>query len=135
RQGGAPAAAEYLPAVDAQLDPQRLDVLDQVPRGVVDQVRIRGGAAATALVEQHDPVLLRVVEATHLVAAAATRPTVQQHHRFAFRVPALLVLERVALVDGKGTGVVGLDLGIQAAHARARCGGPPSLAAPCERRS
>ena len=42
RQGGTPAAAEDLPTIDLQLFSQLLYVRDQVPGGVIDQVRMRG---------------------------------------------------------------------------------------------
>src|SRR3546814_4313746 len=74
-------------------------------------------SAGAALVEQHDAVLRRVVEAPHLRAAAAARTAVQQHHRLAPGIAALLVMERVAVVDFELAGVEGFDLGIERAHA------------------
>src|SRR5690606_40530380 len=117
RKGRAPAAAEDLPALDAELATQLLDVLDEVPGGVVHEVGVRGGAPGAALVEQHDAILRRVVETAHLCAAAAAGAAVQQHHRLAVRIAALLVVELVAAIDLEGAGLVGLDLGVQGAHA------------------
>ena len=77
---------------------------------------MRSRPAGAALVEQDDPVLGRIVEATHLGAAAAARAAMQQHHRLAVRVAALLVIELVARIDLEDAGVVGLDFGIQRAH-------------------
>src|SRR3546814_888182 len=74
-------------------------------------------SAGAALGEQHDAVLRRVVEAPHLRAATAARAAVQQHHRLAPGVAALLVMERVAVVDFELAGVEGFDLGIERAHA------------------
>ena len=69
-----------------------------------------------ALVEQHDAVLRRIVETAHLRTAAAARAAVQQHDRFAVGIAALLVIQRMAVVDAQRAAVVGLDLGIQGAH-------------------
>src|SRR5690606_39297654 len=75
------------------------------------------------LVEQDDAVLRRVVEAAHLVGTATARAAVQQHHRLAIGIAALLVIEDVAVIDAEGAGVEGFDLGIQRAHAdAASCG-------------
>src|SRR5690606_27120747 len=76
----------------------------------------RGTAGAT-LVEQHDAVLRRIVEAPHLGVATAARSAVQQHHRLAVGVAALFVVKRMALVDFELAGVEGFDLGIERAHA------------------
>src|SRR5207342_523613 len=116
RQGGTPRAAEHLPALDAELAAHLLDVRDQVPGGVVDEIRVRRGASATALVEQDDAVLHRIVETPHLVAAARAGPAVQHYHGLAVWIAALLVIERVSFVDLEGASVVGLDLGKERAH-------------------
>ena len=74
---------------------------------------MRFGSACSALVEQDDAVLLRVVEATHIVAAAAARPTMNHHYRLAPRIAALLVVQTVALIDLQIAVVVGLHCGMQ----------------------
>ena len=95
---------------------QALDVGDQIPGGVVGEVGMRRGAPAAALVEQDDPVLFRVVELAHLRAAAAARAAMQQDHGLSVRIAALLVIQRVAVVDGELADVVWLDGGIEVAH-------------------
>src|SRR5690606_38090123 len=64
-------------------------------------------------------VLRRIVEAAHLVRAAATGTPVQQHDRLAVGIAALLVVEDVTVVDAERAGVEGFDLGVQRAHADA----------------
>ena len=120
RQGGAPAAAEHLPAVDAEVLAQFLDVGHQVPGGVVHQIGMRRGAARAALVEQHDAVFGRVVELAHLVGAAAAGAAVQHDHRLAAGVAALFVVQHVAVIDLERAGVVRGDGGVKRAHARPR---------------
>ena len=124
-QGRAPAATEHLPAFDAQGFAQPLDVVDEVPRGVVDKVGVRHRTPAAALVEQNDAVLGRIVESPHLRAASGAGTAMQQHHGFALRIAALFVIERVARIDCQPAGVVGLDVGIQRAHVRVRPVGRP----------
>lgn len=118
RQGRPPAAAEHLPALHLQVLAQFLDVGHQVPGGVVHQVGMRGGTPGTALVEQDDPVLGRVVELAHFFTAAATGATVQHHHRLAVGVAALFEIQRVAIVDLQRADVVRGDGGIQRTHDR-----------------
>ncbi|GAA10626.1 hypothetical protein GOALK_002_00910 [Gordonia alkanivorans NBRC 16433] len=63
-----PGAAEDLPAVDAEMGPELLHVGDEMRRGVDTQVRavgdVRPGLSATALIEQHDPVLRGIEKAS-----------------------------------------------------------------------
>jgi len=118
RQRGAPGTAEHLPAFQCQMLAQALDVRNQVPSGVVDEFRMRRGASATALVEQHDAIGIRVEEAPALGIATAARPAMQEHHRLAVRIAALLVVQRMQRRDLQEAAVVGLDPGIKRAAFR-----------------
>src|SRR3546814_7147329 len=80
-------------------------------------MRISDWSSDVCSSDLHDAVLRRVVEAPHLRAATAARAAVQQHHLLAPGVAALLVMERVAVVDFELAGVEGFDLGIERAHA------------------
>src|SRR3546814_17135270 len=80
-------------------------------------MRISDWSSDVCSSDLHDAVLRRVVEAPHLRAATAARAAVQQHHRLAHGVAALLVMERVAVVDFELAGVAGFDLGRERAHA------------------
>ncbi len=94
-EGAAPRAAEHLPAVDAEVLAQALDVGDEVPGGVVVERGERLALAAAALVEQDDAVARRVEEAPVLGVGAAAGPAVQEHHRLAGAVARLLEVEVV----------------------------------------
>src|SRR5262249_55193101 len=103
-----PAPAEHLPALDAEMRPQLLDVVDQVPGGVLLE---RGGGRAlpaAALVEQHHPVAPRVEEAPHVRRRAAAGAPVEEHDRFPIGMPALLVSDLVERRDAQPAGVVRL---------------------------
>jgi hypothetical protein len=114
RERGAPAAAEHLPFLDAEVLAQLLKVVDEVPRRVVDEARMRRALAAAALVEQHDAVRGGVEEAPHPRIRAATGPAVQEHDRLAARVAALFVVQLVHFRDAEPAGVVRADRWIQA---------------------
>jgi hypothetical protein len=101
RQRAAPRAAEHLPAADREVLAQRLDVRDQVPRGVVDEAGVRRALAAAALIEQHDAMPRRIPEAAVHAARAATRPTMQKQHGLAVRVAVLLVVNLVQRVHAQ----------------------------------
>jgi hypothetical protein len=58
---------------------------------------VRRALAATALIEEHDPVLRRVEEAALLTVGAAPRTAVQEDDRLALGVPAFF---EVQAVDG-----------------------------------
>lgn len=73
-QGRTPRAAEQHPFVDAQVLADALQVLDQVPGGVVLQARMGRGAATAALVEGDDAVQVGVKVATALASQPAPGP-------------------------------------------------------------
>ena len=135
RQGRTPRTAKHLPAVDAQVLAHALDVGDQVPGGVVGEFGMRGRLAAATLVEQHDAIDRRIEEAPAFRIRAAARATVQEHHRLAVRIAALLVVQRVQRRHRQHAAVERLDLGIQRTQRRRRHDGsfestdkPPRLA-------
>src|SRR4029077_8096577 len=63
RQRAAPRAAEEKPLLDAEMRPQSSHVGHEIAVGVDVQFAERHGTAATALVEHHDAVELRIEEA------------------------------------------------------------------------
>ncbi|MNI53477.1 hypothetical protein D3C73_1083120 [compost metagenome] len=85
RQGRTPGTAEHHPLVDAQVQADPLQVCDQIPGGVVFQAGVRGGAAATALVEGDDAVQVGIKEAATLCIAPRTWAAMEKHHRQTFR--------------------------------------------------
>src|SRR5438552_7254124 len=115
RQRAAPRAAEHQPALDAEMLAQPLDVGDEMPGGIVDDVALRPRAAGAALVEQHGPVVAGVEEAALRRAAAGAGPTMQQQDGIAGRLDALLPVHHVALVERQLAGGERLDLRVELA--------------------
>ena len=115
RQRRPPRAAEHLPAVDLQVLAHALDVGNEMPGRVVGQFGMRRRAPASALVEQDDAVTRRIEEAPRLRVAACPRSAMQEHHRLAFRVAALFVVDPMQVGNLEETRIVGLDVGIERA--------------------
>jgi hypothetical protein len=109
----APRATEHLPALDAEVRAQLLDVAHQMPGGVFLQARERRAAAAAALIEQHDAIARGIKEAPLLGLRAAARSAVQEHDRLALGVAALLEVELVQRRDGQPPTTIGFDLRVQ----------------------
>mmetsp|Transcript_47680 Transcript_47680/g.93123 ORF Transcript_47680/g.93123 Transcript_47680/m.93123 type:complete len:266 (-) Transcript_47680:151-948(-) len=124
RQGRSPGAPEAHPLVDAEGLPQRLEVLHEVPGGVVGEVGGRRRPPCSSLVDQDDAVALRIEEAAVTLRAPPAGPTVDEHHRLAVPVAALLVVDRVARAHVQPAGVVGFDRGVQRAE-RGAASEPP----------
>jgi hypothetical protein len=97
---------------------QRFHVRNQVRRRVVDQARVRLAAAATALVEEHDPVFARVEEATGRLTRASSRSAVHEYSRLPLRVAAFFPVDLVFRRDAQPAAAVWLDRGIQGAARR-----------------
>ena len=83
---------------------------------------MRRGPACAALVEQHDAVVIGIVEAAHLRAAAGPWAAVQQHDRLAVRVATLFEIQPVAAIDLQRAGVERFDVGVQGGHASLQSG-------------
>src|SRR6185437_7163392 len=94
--------------------PQPLDVIDEVPGGVVDETGVGTALAAAALIEQHDPVAGRIEEAAHLGVEPSARPPVQKHRRLAVRIAAFLEVKLVDVRDAQKTRAVRFDRWIEA---------------------
>src|SRR5262249_53857352 len=100
-KGAAPAAAKNVHlAVDVQLVAQRRHVVDQVLGRIVGQRRCcviiaRTGRAltATALVEKHDAVSLRIEDGGGRRGAAWTRPAMDDDDRLARKRAVLLPID------------------------------------------
>src|SRR5262249_54099354 len=100
----APGAAEHDPAVDAEMAAQPLEVGDQVRRGVVGDLAEWLGAAGAALVEDDDVIVGGIEEAAMHGAGAGARPAMEEYHRRALRVAALLVVDLVRSAHRKIAG-------------------------------
>jgi len=87
-------------AVNAQLVAQRRHVVDQVPGRIVGQrrccviiTRTRRALAATALVEKHDAIPLRIEKPGGRAVAACTRPAMHDEDRLAGERAVLLPID------------------------------------------
>ena len=86
----APGSAEHLPALDAEVLADFLDVGDEVPGGVGFKRRVWRALAAAALIEVHDAVLFGMEEAPLFGIGAAAGTAVQKDHRLAGGIAAFL---------------------------------------------
>ena len=69
---------------------QRLDIRDEMGRGVVVEAAERTGPSGTALVEQHDPPEARIEEPAMHGARAGARTTMEEQRRQPAGVARLL---------------------------------------------
>src|SRR5207342_2587556 len=92
---GAPRSAEHLPAFNAEVLADFLDVGDQVPGGVGFERRVRRTLAAPALVEIHDAIPFGLEKASLFGIGAPAGAAVQKDHRLAGGVAAFLEINLV----------------------------------------
>ena len=108
-EGAAPAAAKNVHlAVDVQLVAQRRHVVDQVLGRIVGQrlccviiARTGRALAATALVEKHDAVSLRIEKPGGRAVAACTRPAMHDDDRLAGRRAVFLPIDPMLGKSGR----------------------------------
>ena len=110
-QRRSPGAAEHVPTVDFEMGAQRFDVGHQIVRRVAADLAQRTRPAGTALVEDDDPIMLRVKKASVQRRCAGARPTMEENHRRALRVAAFLEIERVKRIDSERSGSIGFKRG------------------------
>jgi len=77
---------------------------------------MRGGAARSALVEEHDAVAGGIEEAAVPGLAAGARPAVQKDHGQPVRVAAGLPVQAVTVADIEGAGRAGLNGWVERFH-------------------
>lgn len=110
-EGGSPRQPQDGPAFDTLYPAQRLDVADEVMGGIRGKIDIklvgeRQAVPGLALVEQNDPVCLRVKEAPLARSAARSRSTVEEERRLAIGVAAALPVHPVSVTDFQHATVV-----------------------------
>ncbi len=88
---------------------QLLDVLHQIPRGVVLDTRVRGGPPCPTLIEQHHPIRRRIEELPMKRRAAGARSAVKKDGGEALGIPAHLVGKPVSARHRQHAGVVRSD--------------------------
>ena len=74
------------------------------------------GASTAALVEQDNPVLLRIKKTTVSFTASRTRTTMYEQHWQAIFAAALLKVNLMPVINLQVPGSVRLDGGIQGSH-------------------
>src|SRR5581483_5468381 len=99
--------------MDAEMLAQTLDILDQVPGGVLFERGMRRRPAAAALIEQHDAIAARIVIAAHHRVDAAARAAMQQNGGLAGGRAAFLEIDLVQVRDSEPSRTIGHDLGIE----------------------
>ena len=102
REGAPPAAAEDLPGLDAEHAPHLLEVLDEVTRGVLLELREGRRLAAAALVDEDDAVARRVEVARVHRCRASTGPAVHEERGLAQWVAVLVPGDRMQVRHGEG---------------------------------
>ena len=112
-QGRAPGAAKHQPLRDAQPSAQALDVLHQQLGRVVAAFAQGCRLAGAALVKQHDPVVRRIEELPVPGRQSGARAAMQEQHRDAQRIAALLPVQGVQVVHRQHAAAVRLDRWIQ----------------------
>src|SRR4029077_16451824 len=114
RKRRAPGAAKHLPALDVEELAELLDVVNEMPGGVFVDARMRRGAPAAPLVEQHDAVTRRIVIAAHHGGGASAGAAMQQHGGLAVRIAAFLEVKLMQRGNLESSRAVGDDLGEEA---------------------
>src|SRR5664279_364250 len=116
RKRASPGPTEYDPALDPEVGPDLLHVLDQIPGRVVLEAGARSAATAAALIEKHDAVGIRVEESALRRRGSAARPAVDENDRLAIRTAALLDVDVVQIGNLYVLGQEWLDGRIEVSH-------------------
>src|SRR6185295_15272190 len=94
-----PRAAEELPATNAKLASDTLDIVDKIRCRVVFERSIRRRASAAALIEENDAKAIGIVETAHRRVAAAAGTAMNDQHRLTIGIAALLDVEIMMIAD------------------------------------
>src|SRR5688572_29882309 len=115
RERAAPRPAEHEPALDPEMMPQTLEVVDEQRCGVVAQFSERARAAGTALVVDDDAIVRRIKKTAVSGCRPGPRTPMQENDRHALRIAAFLPVHLVNVVEAQKTGAVRLDFGVELA--------------------
>jgi hypothetical protein len=77
---------------------QRLNVFHKMGGGVVPSLAVRSRTTRPTLVEQHDPVVLRIKETPVFWRATRSGTTVEEQDGHSGRVAALFPIDRMKVV-------------------------------------
>src|SRR4051794_11985231 len=78
RQRGSPRPTEHMPLRNLQKTAQRLNIPHEMRGGVVSSLAVGSRTTRPTLVEQHDPVVLRIKEASVFWRATRSRAAVEE---------------------------------------------------------
>ena len=115
-QRGAPTSPKNHPGTEAQMLADELDVVHEIPGGIFLELGARGGAATTALVEKHNPIVRGIEEAAVNRIATAARPSVQENHGLPVGIPALFHVKFMERGGFEHLGLEGFDFRIKFGH-------------------
>ncbi len=101
-----------MPRVDRAQPAQRFHISDEVCGGVAAQFAVGRRSAGAALIEKDHAIARRIKEAPAGGGAAAAGSAMQEDHRNALRVAALLPVQRVNVIDSYTPRRVWFDLWI-----------------------
>ena len=107
RQCASPGAAEHQPAVDLEFHPQGFDVVDNMPGRVGSQAGMRDRPAASALIEQQDPVTVRVKQPSVVLGTAGAWAAMEEHGGLSGRVSTQLPVDFVAVANIQHARIIG----------------------------
>jgi len=91
----------------------QFNIRHQMPRRIVDNARMWSRPPATALVEQHNAINIRVKIPPHRRAAPATWPTVQNDNRYPFRISSLFHINGMTIAHIKHPLIKRINAGVQ----------------------
>ena len=111
-QSAAPRTAEDVPFFNTEFFTQRFNVIYQIPRRVLFQLRVRRRFPGTALIEQYDVIGRRIEKLPVHRNQSAARPAMQKDNRNAFGIPDAFVVDLVNIGDLQHPRIERFDLRI-----------------------
>jgi hypothetical protein len=115
-----PRAAEHQPSLNGEQFAQLLDVCDQIPGRVVLNRPERLGPSSAALIEQHNPIVFGIEELAIAGFGATAWTAMQEEHRRAMRIAALLPVDPVMSPTHHHTARIGFQRREEASHMHRR---------------
>src|SRR6185312_7104190 len=101
--------------------PQPFDIREQMRRRIAGEIEIRlagmrPAPAGAALVEKDDPIARGIEVPLHAVAAAGTRPAMENEGGLADRISTCLPIDPMPPADIEHAGIMRFNLRVKASH-------------------
>src|SRR5690606_12365083 len=109
RQGGAPRAAEDVPAIDAAHFAQALDVSNQILSRVFPQFPQERGATGPPLIEDNDAIGRRIEEAPMIGCSPGAGASMEKEDGLAVGLSRLFPVKLVQCAHAQAASGIGLD--------------------------